>query len=124
MPAIATNARKFILNTDYGSDKVLATYEGSFSAVQRIAAFQPARSSKFTSHNLGTWCLVNGAFTTDGSRWYPFGLSAADTSGTQPTFQTVEVSAYCTTTQVVVQASNWTTAPATVTYALQLIARD
>lgn len=119
-----SDAAKTILNTDFLLDKVISTFTGTFSAPARFGNFNPRRTSNAITHNAGAWCLINGAYSFDNTTWYPFGVNVADTSGAQPTFQNVEVNGYCTDSQVVVQASNWTTGSRTIYYALQLITRD
>lgn len=118
------SARRTVLNTDYPLDKVLETYEGSFIALARYGAFQPRRTDNPVPHSAGSFCLINGVYSIDNSTWYPFGVVEADTSGSLPSFQTVEVSAYCTDSHVVIQASNYLSSSSTIYYALQLIARE
>lgn len=118
------DARDLLLTTEYGVDKVMETISGSFSAGARIGAFTPRLTNEPRSQSAGTYGLVNGSYSFDNSTWYPFGVSVADTSGSLPTFQTIEVNAYCTDTQVIIQASNWTTSSATVYYALQVLSRE
>lgn len=119
-----TQAQELFLSTDYPQDKVLETFTGNFSAGARYGSFSPRRTSELLLHSVGDWALVNGAYSLNGSTWYPLGVNIADTSGAIPTFQTVEVNAYCTVTNLVVQASNWTTSARTVYYAIQLLSRD
>ena len=124
MPAILANASKFLLNSDYPFDKVLENYSGSFSASARYGLASPRRTTLAIDHTVGDWALIRGIYSTDNVTWLPFGVVNADTTGTQPTFQTVEVTAYCTTSQVVIVASNYLSSAQTIYYALQLISRD
>lgn len=117
------NARDFLLTTDYPFDKVVRNHTGNFSAAASFGAFQPRRTEFTMPHDFGSWGLIVGAFSVNNVDWLPFGVTNADTSGAIPTFQTVEVNAYCTTTNIVVQASNWLGSSQTVYFALQLISR-
>lgn len=116
--------RNFLLNTDYPADKILETFTGSFTAAARYGLFDPRRSTETIVHSVGDWALINGAYSFDNSTWYPFGVRVADVSSGSPVFQTVEVSAYCDASTVVIKATNWTNSAETIYYALQLIARD
>lgn len=118
------DGRDFHLNTDYPFDKVILTLSGSFNAGPRYDAYSPRRTTLPIDHNLGSYGLITGVFSTDGTNWLPFGVVNADTSGALPTFQTVEVTAYCTDTQVVLMASNYLTSTQNVRYALQVLSRD
>lgn len=118
------DARDFVLNTDYPFDKVVRTYTGNFTALARFGSFQPRRTERVIPHDFGDWGLVVGAFSTDNTNWLPFGVTNAIIESGFPTFQTVETNAYCDTTNIVVQASNWLDTSQTVYYALQLIARE
>lgn len=123
MAMTAAQASQTLLNTDYTFDKILETYTGSFSAAARHGALQPRRTTSTISHGIGTYGLIIGSYTTDGTTWLPFGVINANTSGAF-SFQTVEVTAYCTTSDVVVVASNYLSSSKTVEYALQIVARD
>lgn len=124
MTAILANANSFLLNTDYEQDKVMGTFSGSFAISAQYSPFHPRRTETVIDHDFGDYGLIVGAYSTDNSTWYPFGVRVAAISSGLPTFQTVEVNAYCTTSQVVVQASNYTTSTPTVYYALQVLSRD
>ena len=119
------NPNNFILSTDFPLDKVLETMTGVFSAGARYGSFSPRRSSDPRLHTIRDCGLVVGTYSIDaGTTWYPFGVRVSDTSTAIPTFQTVEVNAYCDTEKVEVQASNWTTSARTIQYALAILARD
>lgn len=117
-------SRDLILSTDYGIDKVLGTFTGSFNAIQRYAQFSPRRTSYETAHSFNVACLINGVYSFDQVTWYPFGVNVADTSSTWPVFQTIEVNAYSDDTNLVVQASNWTATSREIYYACQLMSRE
>lgn len=114
----------FIFNSDYPIDKILGTFQGSFIAAPRHGLFQPQATEESLSHGFGDYGLIVGAFSLDGTTWFPFGVSPADVSSGSPSLQTVECSAYCTTSEVVLRASNFTAAPETITYAFQVLSRD
>lgn len=118
------SAVELFLTTDYMLDKIIGEYQGSFSAGSRHAQFDPRLSQRVITHGLGDFALVTGAYSLDGTAWFPLGVSVADTSNPQPVFQVVDVSAYCDATGVVIQASNWTASSATVRYTIKLIARS
>ncbi len=119
-----SDASKTLLNTDYPYDKIVATFSGSFTALARHGAFSPRRTEVEVPHNLGDYGLINGVYSTNGgTTWLQFGIVDADVSGSTPTFQTVEVTAYCTTSNIVLVGSNYLASNVTVQYALQVIAR-
>lgn len=117
-------ASDLLLTTDYPFDKVILTLSGSFSAGPRYKASNPRRTTLPIGHNLGSYGLITGVFSTDGTNWLPFGVVNANTSGALPSFQTVEVTAYCTDSQVAILASNHLTSTQNVRYALQVLSRD
>lgn len=117
-------ATKTILTTDYGIDKILYTFSGSFNSTSRYGSFRPRLSTYTINHDAGVWGLIVGAYSTDNNTWFPFGVNQAITSGPHPDFQTIEVNASCSDSSIIVYASNWTTTPSTIYFALQLIARD
>lgn len=118
------NGNEFLLNTDYGIDKILGSYSGNFLALQRFAAFQPRLSAFPIEHDFGTWGLIVGAYSFDNIVWYPFGVNSAEIGSGNPVFQTVEVSAYCDNANIVVQASNYLTSNRTIYFALNVLSRD
>lgn len=119
-----TAAKELLLTTDYPLDKILETFSGSFTALARYAVFQPRATESTIPHSIGDWGLINGVYSLNGTVWYPFGTVVADTSGSMPTFQNIEVSAFCTSSNVVIRASNYTASAATIYYALQVLSRD
>lgn len=118
------NPNNLYLTTDFPQDKQLEPVTGSFSVGARFAVFQPRRAEDAKNHNVGDWALPWGSYSLDNTTWYPLGVPSADTSVFPPAFQTVEVTAYCTDTQIVVQASNYTASSKTIYYALELMSRD
>jgi len=112
----------FLINTDYTFDKILGWWSGSFTASARYALFDPRASQSSFAHEAGSYGLIVGAWSTNNIDWLPFGVVPADTSGSQPNFQYIECSAYCTDSNIVVMATNWTTSAFTIYYALQLLA--
>ena len=118
------NPDNFLLNTDYPIDKVLDTFSGSFTALARYGAFSPRRTTSSEPHNVGDWGLILGSYSLDNLVWYPFGVTRANISGSEPTFQDLEVTGYCNTTDIAISASNNTASSATVYWAIVLLARE
>jgi|ERR1044071_496698 hypothetical protein len=114
----AANIRNFQFTTRYPPDKIVAVYEGSFTATQSSTGFSPHRTHQTISHSFGTSLLLQTTYSLDGgTTWQDQNISIPDLSTpSMPNFQTIAVSAYSTSTQVIVVASNWTTMPKTVTY--------
>lgn len=116
--------RKLSVSTDYPQDKVLDSFSGSFSAGARIDEFTPRGTSSVISHNIGSWGLIIGSYSIDNSTWYPLGVTRAAIVSGRPTFQTQEVNAYCTDTDIGIVCTNYTSSSVTIYYAIQVISRD
>lgn len=124
MPAILANANGFSSNSDYPEDKILGWWSGSFTAAARYGAGDFRATESSFAHNVGDYGLILGSWSTDNTNWLPFGVTPADVSSGAPVFQNIECSAYCTTTDIVVRATNYTASTPTIYYALQLLARE
>lgn len=119
------DGRDFILNIDYGIDKVIASFSGSFNASAAYGPYQARRTTHTFEHNVGNWCLPIGAYSRDGgTSWQPMGVTLADTTGGIPTFQTVEISCYCSNTEIGIVASNFLTSSQNIQYVVQLVTRS
>lgn len=121
---MAVEPRNFLFNSDFPPDKILETGTGSFTAIQRNGASDPRRTTETIPHSIGTFGLINGAYSKDNSTWFPFGVTEAVISGGLPTFQTVEVNAGCDADNVYIVASNWLSSNQTIYYAYQILSKD
>lgn len=121
---MAVEPRNFLFNSDFPPDKILETNSGSFTATARYGASDPRRTTETIPHSVGTFGLINGAYSRDNSTWFPFGVTAADVSTGTPVFQTVDVSAGCDEDNVHVIASNWLSSNQTIYYAYQILSKD
>lgn len=119
-----TNPRNFLLNSDYPMDKILGWWSGSFAVSAYYGLFDPKATEYSFAHGVGDYGLILGSWSTDNTNWLPFGVTPADMSSGIPSFQNIECSAYCTTTNIVVRVTNWTATTPTIYYALQLLARE
>lgn len=126
MTLTPANAKKMLFTLRYPPDKILEVYEGSFTANASGSAGSPERTHEPIDHPFGTFVLPNTTYSTDGgSTWQDENVVVPNLSvPTSPNFQTLEVSAYSTTTQVIVVASNYTTSNITVTYRVVALSRD
>lgn len=121
---MAVDPRNFLFNSDYVPDKILETNSGSFTAAQRHAEFQPNTTTETIPHSVGTFGLINGAYSYDNDTWFPFGVTKTDVSGSFPVFQTVELNAGCDSSNVYIIASNYLAIDQTIYYAYQILSKD
>lgn len=116
-----TDARNFLLNTDYPMDKILSINEGSFSVDAAVSSLVTKRTTSTFTHGHGDYCLIAGIYSYGDGVWFPLGVNKVVVSGT-PKFQTVEVSAYSTDTDIVIVATNHITTGYTISYKIELLA--
>lgn len=124
MPAIVANAKNFLFNSDYPIEKVLATYEGSFTATAAGSIFTPHRTNQTITNNTGQTPFLVLIYSRDGGSSWQDGGVVVPTGGSTPSFQTVEVNAYATSSNLVVVATNWITSSQTITYKLAALSRE
>jgi hypothetical protein len=124
MPAILANAKNFLFNSDYPIEKVLATYSGSFTATAAPGAFSPFRTHQTITNSTGQTPLLVLIYSRDGGTSWQDGGVVIPTGGATPSFQTVEVNAYATSSQFVIVASNWITSAQTIYYKLAALSRE
>jgi len=115
----------FLDTSDAPSDKLMKTgVPGSFSAAARYGAFQPRRTIWPVAHGLSFESMPDGVWSSNGSNWYPFGVTPPDTSGAQPTFQTTEVDVYVDETNFYVVCTNYTAGAVTINFLVDLVSRS
>lgn len=121
----AANIKNFLFTLRYPPDKIVAVYTGSFTATASSGS-GPVRTNEAISHSYGEILLLTTTYSLDGgTTWQDQNIAVPDLSTpSMPSFQTVEVSAYSTTTQVVVVASNYLTSNKTVTYKVVAVSLD
>jgi hypothetical protein len=125
MTVTAENAKKMLFTLRYPPDKVIDVYEGSFTAAASSSSSQGERTHHTIDHSFGTAPLLNMTYSLDGgTTWQDQNVAIPDLSGATPVFQTLEASAYSTSTQVVVVASSYHSTPKTVTYRVLALARE
>ena len=122
----AANIKNLRFTLRYPPDKIVGTYDGSFTAAASSTGFASRRTHSTIAHTFGTTVFTTLIYSTDGgTTWQDQNVNVPDLSvPTVPVFQTLEVSSYSTTTDIVVAAANWTTSPITVTYKLVAIWKD
>lgn len=122
---MAYNPNDFNASTDTPSDKVLEVHTGSYTALARYDVFQPRLTEFSIPTGVGDYAFPSGSYSTDGgTTWLPLGSVNADTSSSAPSFQTWEVTAYCTATSLVMVTSNYLAANRTIMFAIQLLSKD
>lgn len=113
------NAKKMLFTLRHPPDKILGIFEGSFTATLSgspgTAAF---RTNHAFDHNLGDMVFLQMKYTRDGgTTWQDQHVTVPNLAvPATPVFQTVDVGCYSTTSQIVIVASNWTNANATIQY--------
>jgi hypothetical protein len=119
MTLTAANAKNMRFTLRYPPDKILGTFTGSFSAAATASPGLTAhRTESAFSHGLGGLMYLQMRYSLDsGTTWQDQHVIVPDLSTpSTPVFQTVEVGCYCTTTQIVIVASNWTSSSKSITY--------
>lgn len=115
----SANIKNLRFSLRYPPDKIVAIYEGSFTATGSSSPpFSARRTHETIAHSFGETVFVNLTYSLDGgTTWQDQNISIPDLSSpTMPVFQTLAVSAYSTTTDIVIVASKFTAGNATVTY--------
>lgn len=119
------NAKRMLRTLRYPPDKIVAVYEDSFTAAASSSSTQGERTHHTINHSFGTLLLLNMSYSLDGgSSWQDQNTAIPDLSGATPNFQTLEASAYSTTSQVVVVASSYHNTDKTVTFRVVAMSRD
>ena len=112
----ATDAKKLAFSTSFPPDKIVDILEGSF------VAGASTQTNHAVAHTFGKTMFTQLSYSLDGgATWNDQGVMVP-TAG--PTFQTLNVNAYTTTSQVVIIAYNYLGNTPTVTYRVALIWKD
>lgn len=111
-------AANFLLTLRYPPDKILDTFRGSFTATAAPGAFTPFRTEVSIPHTYGKAVLVKMSYSLDdGATWQDECTAVPDLSTpSTPVFDTTYVAAYCTSSNVVVTASNFKTSNVAISY--------
>lgn len=120
------NAKNMRFTLRYPPDKILKTFTGSFTATQSSTPGSLAfRTHSAFNHSLGGQAYLQMRYSRDGgTTWQDQHVIVPDLSvPTLPVFQTLEVGVYCTTTQIVMVASNWTGSGISVMYEVVAFAK-
>lgn len=112
------NIKNFLFTTRYPPDKILETYTGSFTAPPSLSGSTLHRTEFPIDHTFGDSLFLQTTYSLDGGiTWQDQDTSIPDLSTpSQPVFETVDVDAYATSTQIVIVVSNFLTVTKTVTY--------
>lgn len=113
--------KKLFFSSQYEMDKVLDVFQDSFSISASGSEFSPVYANHSFAHGLGGLALPLLIFSTDNVSWYPAGSSPIVTRSGFPTDQSTEATAYCTATDVVIMANNWTLTSKTIYYAVAMV---
>lgn len=125
MTLTAADAKKMRFTLRYPPDKILDTFEGSFTATQATTPYPfgpgPKRTTSAFSHNLGAQAYLQMRYSQDGgTTWQDQHVIVPDYAHPDvpsfPVTATLEVGCYCTSTQIVMVASNWTGSDISVMY--------
>jgi hypothetical protein len=117
--SIAAGFIKQLLDTiRYPPDKILDTYTGSFTAAAGVSAFLPVRTESSVPHTYGKAVLLNMTYSMDGgATWQDSGTAVPDlTTPSAPIFDTTYVGCYCTSSNIVLTATNFITSSKSITY--------
>lgn len=129
MTLTAANAKKMLFTLRYPPDKILKTFTGSFTATKTTSifdgfAFAAHRTHEAINHGLGGQAYLQMRYSRDGgTTWQDQFVITPDVSSGFPVFQTLEVSAFCTSTQIIIAASNWTDSDIAIMYEVVAFAK-
>ncbi len=114
----AANIKNLRFSLRYPPDKIVGVYEGSFTANASSSSFSGERTHNAISHGFSQAVLPVTTYSLDGgTTWQDQNIVIPDLSSpSTPVFQTIEVSAYSTSTQIVVVASSYLGSASTVTF--------
>lgn len=121
------NARHMLFTTKYPPDKIVGeTVTGSFTAAASSSTLLAKRTHDAIDHSFGVPVFLQMSYSTDGgATWQDQHVTIPDLSTpSAPVFQTVDVGCYCTSAQMVMVASNWTTSDQTIQYRIVPIWND
>lgn len=91
---------------EYPTDKVLGVFTGTFSVGAPTALQGSNYTENAQNHGFGDTCLPQLIYSTGGA-YNDQDMTVPRLTGAFPVFQTLDVTAYTTSTQVVVAATNW-----------------
>lgn len=91
---------------EYPTDKVIGIFTGSFSVAAPTAAQGTVYAEDAQNHGFGDTFLPQLIYSTGGV-YNDQDMTVPRLTGAFPVFQTLDVTAYTTSTQVIVAATNW-----------------
>lgn len=124
MSILAGIIKQLLFTLRYPPDKILDTYPGSFTATAAPNIFQPYRTEFSIPHTYGKAVLLKLSYSLDGgTTWQDENVAVPDlTIPSQPVFDTTYVGCYCTSSNIVVTASNFVTSSRPITFSVEAIA--
>lgn len=113
-------AKNMLFTSRYAVDKIVFTLPDSFSAAGSSLAGLGARTEHSIPNTFGVLCLLELVYSIDsGSTWQDMDMQQPDLSTpSAPVFQTFVVAPYCTISNFVIAATNYTTSAQTVKFIL------
>jgi hypothetical protein len=110
------DAKKLAFSTSFPPDKIVDVLVGSFTAGASTM------TDHAVNHTFGKTMFTQLSYSTDGgTTWNDQGVMIPAAG---PVFQTLNVNAYTTSSQVVIRAYNYLGSTPTVTYRVALIWKD
>lgn len=110
------DAIRLAFSTSFPPDKIVNVLEGSFTAGASTTTTQTV------AHSFGQTMFTQLSYSLDGgTTWNDQGVMIPSAG---PTFQTLNVNAYTTTSDCVIVARNYQATTPTVTYRVALIWKD
>jgi hypothetical protein len=128
MTLSAANAKKMLFTLRYPPDKILGTFEGSFTATAMSGNPELGDPPKRTihtvaTHGFGAPAYLQMRYSVDGGvNWQQQHFAIIDDIGGVPQDEYV-AGCYCTSTQVLMVAQNRTNSNVTVTYEIVAFAK-
>lgn len=104
-------AKNMLFTTRYPTDKIVFTIPDGFTASAGSGSGLGKRTEHTIANPFGALCFLELVYSIDsGASWQDMDMSKPDLSTpSAPIFQTFIVAPYCTTSNFVVAASNYTT---------------
>lgn len=111
-----TQARNLLFSTSFPPDKIVDILEGSFTAAAS------STTNETIPHDFGQTMFTQLSYSLDGgTTWNDQGVQIPAAG---PTFSTLSVMPYTTSTDVVITAYNYQATTPTVTYRVALVWKD
>lgn len=111
-------AKNMLFTSRYPVDKIVFALPDSFTAAGSGTAGLGARTEHSIVNTFGVLCLLELVYSIDnGSTWQDMDMQQPDLSiPSAPVFQTFVVAPYCTTSNFVIAATNYTTSSQAVKF--------